>query len=294
MTNNQCIACGHDLSDQGMPVKDFYSSGEEFRIVTCPECGFSYTEPKPLRDDLPSYYSVEKYISHHSGSGGPFLKLYQMVQGFNLHLKRKGLAKRGKHGGRMLDIGCGNGAALQYFVEKGWTGIGVEPASAARQAASLRGLQVYEEAFLQDPGDRKFDVVTMWHVLEHVYDVPERLDQVRSLLTSDGLLVVAVPNPLSFDARFYRNFWAAWDVPRHLYHFTPKSISLLAGEAGFELVSTGSMWFDSFYVAITSEKYKKSGPWGLIRAGVVGLFSNLASGCKGRGTSSIIYYFRPK
>ncbi|PKP21081.1 MAG: methyltransferase, partial [Bacteroidetes bacterium HGW-Bacteroidetes-22] len=188
----------------------------------------------------------------------------------------------------------GNGAALRYFNRKGWRGKGVEPASEARRHAISSGLEVFEENFLDEASGASFDLITMWHVLEHVYDVPERLKQIRRLVKSDGLVVVALPNPGSYDALHYGAYWAAWDVPRHLYHFSQKSVELLAMKAGFEVTAIRPMWFDAFYVALTSEKYKKSGYFGIISALLIGFWSNFVSGRGKQGTSSLIYYLRPR
>jgi len=293
MSNIECVACGKPMSTDGMVVRDYYQSGNDFLIVSCLNCGLKVTEPKPPIHELSAYYATEKYVSHHTGKGGFFLFLYQMVQKWNLRMKIRGIDAQGKHTGDLLDIGCGNGAALKYFNLHGWNGVGVEPAEGARTLAQASGLQVFEEHFLDQAMPGSYDLITMWHVLEHVYDVPQRLQQIRRLIKPNGLLVMALPNPESWDAQFYGNHWAAWDVPRHLTHFSKKSVMLLAKNAQFEIVQVSPMWFDSFYIALTSEQNRGSGFAGLGRAVFVGLWSNLVSGRHKRGTSSRIYYLRP-
>lgn len=293
MSKIQCIACGNPVDSIGVKIIDYYCSKESFSIITCNHCGLRFTEPKPPVDKLPDYYASEKYISHSDGRGGGFLKVYQLIQRFNLKMKLRGIYANGAKKGVLLDIGCGNGAALKFFTRMGWKGVGVEPASGARRLSILSGLEVYGENFLSEATGSSFDLITMWHVLEHVYDVPERLLQVKRLVKDDGLVVVAVPNPDSYDAIHYGPYWAAWDVPRHLYHFSKKSFELLITKAGFEIADIQPMWFDSYYVALKSEKYKKSGWFGFFIALWIGFWSNLISGRNKQGTSSLIYYLKP-
>lgn len=287
---NQCFLCNHPLDNRGLQVRDHYASGELFVVNQCSYCGLCHTYPKPALSDLPGYYKTETYISHTSAKTGVFNKLYRLFQQMNLRLKLHGIRQKGLWTGRLLDIGCGNGAALSYFIKRGWNGVGVEPAPGARDFAIQLGLTVYDEQFLDELPSNSFDLVTLWHVLEHVPDVPGRMKQIRRLIKPDGLLVIALPNPDSFDAGFYKSYWAAWDVPRHLTHFSKRHIEELARQYGFVLVDIKPMWFDSFYVSLTSEKYKGSGFLGIVRALVVGLISNLAV----KNTSSLTYYLRPK
>lgn len=289
----QCIACGNPVESTGENIVDYYCSMETFSVITCSHCGLRITEPKPPVDKLTDYYAPEKYISHNDGKGGLFLSVYQFIQRYNLKLKLRGISTYRAQKGTLLDIGCGNGAALSFFIRHGWHGIGVEPAPVARRLSILSGLEVYGEEFLSEATDSSFDLITMWHVLEHVYDVPERLRQVLRLVKSNGLVVVAVPNPDSYDAKHYGPYWAAWDVPRHLYHFSKKSFELLVTKTGFEIAAIQPMWFDSYYVALTSEKYKNSGYFGIIVALWIGFWSNLISGRNKQGTSSLIYYLKP-
>lgn len=293
MSNIQCFACGNAMGSESMVVKDYYHSRKDFELVSCPNCGLKVTQPKPPLEELPGYYATEKYVSHHKGEGGLFLFLYQLVQKWNLRLKRRGIASQGLRTGDLLDIGCGNGAALKYFNLNGWNGVGVEPADDARELANETGLRVFTEQFLESANSGSFDLITLWHVLEHVYDVPERLTQIRRLIKPSGLVVIALPNPAAWDASFYGKWWAAWDVPRHLSHFSKKSVVVLARNAQFEVVRVSPMWFDSFYIALTSEQNRRSGVLGIGRALAVGLWSNMVSAVRDRGTSSLVYYLRP-
>ncbi|MDD2962812.1 MAG: class I SAM-dependent methyltransferase [Bacteroidales bacterium] len=287
---NQCFLCGDKLNECGKEVVDHYATNESFSIVECSGCGMNYTVPRPSERNLPEYYLESKYVSHTSQGRGLFNSLYRFFQFINLQLKLRGIRREGFRTGKMLDIGCGNGSALDFFIKKGWSGVGVEPASLARDYALSRGLIVYPESYLNEALNRDFDLITMWHVLEHVYDIPERMTQIKKLLKPDGLLVLALPNRNSFDAKYYGTYWAAYDVPRHLYHFSKKDIEALADVFEFDLVRVEPMWFDSFYVSLASENYRKSGFLGKIRSLFVGLRSNFNSS----NTSSLIYYLRPK
>jgi len=134
----------------------------------------------------------------------------------------------------------------------------------------------------------------MWHVLEHVHALKPYLNQCLKSLKQNGRLIIAVPNYTSFDAKYYKKYWAAYDLPRHLYHFSPTSMATLLSEIGFEIVTIKPMWYDSFYVSLLSEKYKKSGKLGLMLAIIIGGISNFITLFDASKASSIIYEIKKK
>jgi SAM-dependent methyltransferase len=290
-TLSSCPVCDSQTYRPFLACVDHTVSRGTFRIVECLDCGFRYTNPRPEERDLGSYYESEDYISHSNTSKGLINKAYQFVR--NITLKRK-LKLIDKYGAGMqkkvLDIGCGTGEFLSVCKQAGWECLGVEPSAKARQyAIKSYGLNVMDEPDLLNAKDA--NIITMWHVLEHVPRLNQRMQELHQLLTSSGTLFIAVPNCGSFDAELYGEHWAAYDVPRHLYHFRSMDISRLAGKHGFRVAETLPMKFDSFYVSMLSEKYK-TGSTNMIRSTWNGLVSNLKAGEKSRGYSSQIYVLK--
>ena len=169
------------------------------------------------------------------------------------------MISRFKAGGKVLDIGQGTGELLNYLKMKGWEVTGIEPNESARKFASENyGIAVYDEAELDRLGKKSFDLIQLWHVLEHVQDLGERMQQIRKLIKDDGVLIIAVPNLDSPDFRFYGEKWAALDVPRHLYHFTSGTMSILLEKWGFKLVKEFPLKMDAYYISLLSEKYNNN------------------------------------
>ncbi|MEL7341181.1 MAG: class I SAM-dependent methyltransferase, partial [Bacteroidota bacterium] len=216
---------------------------------------------------------------------------YQWVRNYTLGQKRKLIEKlSGRKSGSLLDIGCGTGEFLGTMKEAGWTSTGLEPDEGARQQAKAQGVEVHpSEQLFSLTGS--YDVITMWHVLEHVHRLHEYLDQIESILKDDGLLIIAVPNYNSRDASHYQAEWAAYDVPRHLYHFEAEAMERLLGQHGFRLEKLQHMPFDGFYVSLLSEKYRH-GKSRLLPAFVQGLRSYLLSSSRSEKGSSIMYMIR--
>ncbi len=288
----QCIYCGMQTGEKVLNLKDHYLTGEDYLIVRCSKCHLLQTHPRPPYDKIGFYYASEKYISHSAKHESLFSKIYGLVQTINFSSKYR-FAIRDRRAGAILDIGCGNGAMLNHFVKMGWSGTGIEPGDSARNIAkSEYKLNVFDETKLAEFEDKSFDVITLWHVLEHVYNLHERLAEIKRLLKSDGTLVVALPNPRSFDAQFYGAHWAAYDVPRHLYHFTPELIEKIMLDYGLKLQDARTLWFDSYYVSLLSEEYRGSGFFGKIRAIMIGGYSNLISLVKRNRGSSQMYRFK--
>ncbi len=287
-----CPVCGSKSVEHKMKVTDHFLSKEVFSLISCLGCGVIFTAPQPTPAEIGSYYGSEKYISHNNSSRGLFDKIYQWVRRYTIQKKVK-LISRYKSKGSMLDIGCGTGHLLDGFRKRGWNTVGIEPnPMALKFAIEELNLEVHgEETLLKFP-NQCFDVVSMWHVLEHVHDVHERLDQVFRILKHDGLAVIAIPNPLSYDAQYYQSHWAAWDVPRHLYHFSPQAFLTLAAQHRFELLKVYPMIFDAYYVSLLSESYKNQNKRPL-KALISGWRSNRAACSANPGNySSLIYLLR--
>ncbi len=267
-----------------MKVKDHSISGKEFSLVFNENYEMYVTEPKPSQADLPLYYKSEDYISHTDGSRTFLEKLYQAVKGVALSRKQNLIKSYLHNKGSVLDIGSGTGDFLKYLETKSWNTVGMEPNEQARGRAREKNIKV--EASL-DKLSGSFDCITMWHVLEHVYDLNEQIAWLKKHLALDGFLFIAVPNFKSWDALNYKEFWAAYDVPRHLYHFSQKSIQRLFENEGFQLVEVHPMKFDAYYVSLLSEKYKY-GKMNYLRAFLNGYRSNRAARKTGE-YSSLIY-----
>ena len=288
----QCPVCGSQELDPFLSTRDFFLSGEEFTISKCGKCGFRFTNPRPEANELGRYYQSTDYISHSNTRKGLFASVYQLVRKYTLS-RKYALLRKFHQQGKILDIGCATGQFLNYMESRGWVATGIEPDEKTRnRAISEFGLKVFPEDQLNVFENASFDVISMWHVLEHVSMLDQRMEQLKRLLKPGGTLIVALPNCNAYDARKYGMFWAGYDVPRHLYHFTSSDVEFLFGKYGFKIIRVLPMWFDAFYVSLLSEKYK-SGKMRWIRALWNGFWSNLKSGQK-NGFSSHIYVLKTK
>tara|TARA_R110002072_G_scaffold214486_4_gene371726 strand:+ start:174 stop:1058 length:885 start_codon:yes stop_codon:yes gene_type:complete len=272
--------------------KDYTSSSEIFKISACNSCGFAFTNPIPEENEIGKYYESDEYISHSNTSKGIINKLYQFVRNITLD-KKVNLLKSLTNKRKLLDIGSGTGEFLNHTQKNGFTVQGIEPSLIGRNNSIKNfNLSVYPEKKLAEYSENEFDIITMWHVLEHVYHLNERVETIHRILKKDGYLIVAVPNRLSYDAEKYQEFWAAYDVPRHLYHFRPVDIKTLFENHSFDVKQILPMKFDSFYVSMLSEKYKNEKSK-LFKAFLIGLKSNMKS--KGLAKfSSQIYILQKK
>jgi 2-polyprenyl-3-methyl-5-hydroxy-6-metoxy-1,4-benzoquinol methylase len=286
-----CPICKNNEFSPFLVCKDYTASRESFSLMSCKACHFVFTNPRPGQHEIAGYYQVENYISHTGTQSGIINKLYHFARKFTLRQKLN-LVNNLSPKGMLLDIGCGTGNFLQVVKNDGWKVFGVEPDPAARQlAVETCGENIHEEGFLETNHEQKFDIISMWHVLEHVHQLNERLIQLKTLLKPGGTLLVAVPNCASSDAAHYREFWGAYDVPRHLYHFKPVDIEKLFNQYGFKVEKILPMKLDAFYVSMLSEKYKGgnllSGIW-------QGLRSNMQAARKKGTYSSQIYLIKHK
>jgi 2-polyprenyl-3-methyl-5-hydroxy-6-metoxy-1,4-benzoquinol methylase len=288
-----CPVCKSEKFKTFVTCEDHTVSHEKFNIVACDSCGFKFTNPIPQIDDLGNYYKSEEYISHSNTKKGIVSRLYHLVRNYTLKKKLQ-LVSSYVSRGTVLDYGCGTGMFLNIFHKAGWSTYGMEPDNGARKLATEMGLTVYSKKSELDPliADSSLSVISLWHVLEHVTDLDDTLGFFKTKLNEKGILIIAVPNHKSEDAKHYKEFWAAYDVPRHLYHFEPKTIVKLLARFDFGLVDTKPMVFDSFYVSLLSEKYK-SGSVNYLKAFLSGLRSNI-SAMSSKEYSSLIYVFKKK
>lgn len=271
---------------------DYSVSRESFELLYDPKTDMLVTHPQPELDQLSNYYESENYISHTDAKKSLVDKLYQLVKKHTISKKVKligGLLPRSLSEMRVLDIGCGTGDFLMACQKKNWHVTGIEPHQGARLIANDKlNMDVYSE--FSKIGNQQFDCITLWHVLEHIPNLENFIVQLQAKLKPEGALVIAVPNYNSFDAKHYGKFWAAYDVPRHLWHFSKKSISTIFKKVKLEVIQVLPMYFDAFYVSLLSEKYK-TGRFGFIKAIIIGLTSNMKA-LRSKEYSSQIYILK--
>ena len=252
---NSCPICTTEMKFKFV-TKDYLVTGESFDIVECEACSIRTTTPFPDKKIIGNYYSSDDYISHDDKVSGIFDSIYGLVRTYQLNKKKKLIGKYfNKSNGKILDIGCGAGDFLQYMKEDHWNINGVDTSNKARKIANKK-LNIK----VMDPKDwinnkEKYDVITCWHSLEHVHEPWVYLDKIKKSLTLNGFLIVALPNYQSTDAKIYKEFWAAYDTPRHLYHFTIKSMNKTIKPHGLNIESIYRMNFDPFYVSMLSAKH---------------------------------------
>lgn len=254
-----------------LTVKDHSVSKEDFYLYHDEKLDLVYTYPQPDENQLPQYYESEDYISHTDSSRSVFEKLYQFVKNIALKNKLQLINNLQAQKGKLLDIGAGTGDFLNVANKNGWQTIGIEPSEKAKSIAIAKGVSFVDS--LTDLENNSFDIITMWHVLEHVPNIENQIKELKRLLKPSGTILIAVPNFNSFDAKHYGIFWAAYDVPRHLWHFSKTAIKILFEREKLQLIKVIPMPFDAFYVSLLSEKYK-TGKMNFIKAFLIGLQSN--------------------
>ena len=269
-------------------VKDFSVSGESFSLLLNEEYQILKTHPQPTLDKLGSYYEFEDYISHTDGKRTLFEKMYHFIKRKAIRDKVSLINSHQPLKGRILDIGAGTGDFLLECKNQNWEILGIEPNDKAKGIAVGKGIKFGDT--IEKLESNSFDVITMWHVLEHVPDVEHQVAELKRLLKPSGTIIIAVPNFKSYDANHYKEFWAAYDVPRHLWHFSKTAIEKLFDKQNMNLEDIKPMWFDSFYVSLLSEKYK-TGKMNFISGFFIGLISNV-SGFFKKEFSSHIYVLK--
>ncbi|MEP2280250.1 class I SAM-dependent methyltransferase [Maribacter sp.] len=267
-------------------TKDYLVTQEQFELEYDSKTDMLITKPVPK--NLEKYYDPNNYISHSDNGSSILEKIYQAVKKYTLNKKVKLIDKQNTNEKYLLDIGCGTGEFLNVAKNKNWKALGVELNDSARKKAVDKKLDIYKS--LEDLNNQKFDVITLWHVLEHLPDLENQIKKINSLLRKNGTLIIAVPNYKSYDAQYYKEYWAAYDTPRHLWHFSQLAIKNIFLKEKLIVTETLPMHFDSYYVSILSEKYK-NGSSNYLKAFYHGLLSNLKAKTTGE-YSSLIYVLK--
>ena len=291
-TLTTCPVCSKNELTDYIKCKDFTVSGNWFNIQHCSNCSFLFTNPRPDQNEIGPYYKSDNYISHSNKSNGLFNKTYQFIRNIAINKKIELIKSlfTGKEDIKLLDIGCGTGEFLSACAKSGWEVEGVEPSEDARsKAKELHQLKVNDEDSLEI-NQKQYDVITMWHVLEHVHSLNKRIDQLSKLIAKNGHVIIAVPNHTSQDAGEFKENWAAWDVPRHLYHFSPSTIKKIMSNHGFKHIKSMPMVFDSYYVSLLSTQYE-AGSKNYLKGVWTGWRSNQSAGKNAENYSSVIYIF---
>lgn len=286
----QCPVCASAAIGPKLTAADHTVSQQAFEIWECADCTCCFTQDVPDEESIGTFYRSDNYISHSNTSQGLINRLYHSIRTITLKQKHRLIKNSTRLStGSVLDIGAGTGAFAAFLQRSGWRVTGLEPDEAARVVASnsnnitlLPGEQLFQLP------EESFDAITLWHVLEHVHMLHPYMGQLKKLVKPNGRIFIAVPNYTSYDAKWYNKYWAAYDVPRHLYHFSPQAMRTLLKQHGLKLVTTKPMWFDSFYVSLLSEKYKGS-QGNFLRACWTGFVSNCKARLHTGRCSSLIY-----
>ncbi len=269
-----------------LSTRDHAVTKESFELHHDAKLDLLQTIPKP--ENLEKYYQDEDYVSHTDGNRTMLEKIYQLVKKYQLKKKETWIREYADRNAKILDVGAGTGSFVKFLKDNGWFSEGVEPNLKARSMATGKGVKL--SASLKDLGAQRFDLITLWHVLEHVPDLDKSILEFKNRLSENGLLFVAVPNFRSYDAKIYGSYWAAYDVPRHIWHFSQNSIKEIFSRNGFSLVGVKPMIFDAFYIAQLSEKYKH-GKHRFFSAFWHGMRSNLQARRTGE-YSSLLYVLK--
>jgi SAM-dependent methyltransferase len=286
---SECPVCHSRSIDPLMTIKDHSVSKESFVLWQCRNCSLRFTQDVPDEATIGPYYRSPDYISHTNTGKGLLNKIYKTVRKITLAQKAAFIIKNTKPTGNLLDVGAGIGAFADTMIKSGWQVKGIEPDAGARaQAKSLYRIDLSIPEALKELPRNSYDAITLWHVMEHVHQLHEYVETMSGLLNRGGKIFIAVPNYTSADADIYKTWWAAYDVPRHLYHFSPKSVSSLVQQHGMKVSSMHPMWFDSFYISLLSSKYR-SGRLSWLGAAFNGMRSNLNALFNRERCSSVLY-----
>ncbi len=287
-----CPACSSSKYEKILTASDYLVSGESFDIMECSDCSLRFTSPIPNEEDIGKYYKSNDYISHTGKNNFIINKIYRIVRYFTLRSKRKIVRRIAqKQSGTLLDIGCGTGNFLRTMLQSGWDITGVEVSKEARQLAELNTDSVILDPTEYFNSEHKYDVITLWHSLEHLHELEQYLSKISLSLNANGVVIIALPNYRSFDAEYYQLDWAAYDVPRHLYHFSFEAMIILMKKFKFELIQSKQMPFDPFYVSLLSE-FSVRKKHNIIKALRVGWKSYWQGRRDARSGSSILYIFK--
>lgn len=285
----ECPVCENRQFIPFLTCEDYLVSHQAFTIKYCENCKLKLTSPRPTVDEIGYYYESEKYTSHHDDGKGLLDIVYRGIREIALKQKRTLIQSFTQHKGNVLDVGCGTGAFLETCQKAGWQIAGVEVNKDVRNRTSQK-LQIPIAASVNELPEHPYDIITLWHVLEHIANLNETLEEIKKRIAKNGTLLIAVPNPESYDAKHFGKFWAAYDVPRHLFHFAPTVIEVLLKKHGFKLVRSEPMPFDAYYISLLSTKYQ-TGQMQYLKSIRIGMTSNRQAKKTGNA-SSMIYCFR--
>jgi len=292
IVGQNCPACGSSNYTKVLTAPDYLVSGESFEIMECNDCSLRFTSPIPNNNEIGNYYKSDDYISH-TGRGNSIInKIYRIVRYFTLRSKKKKVIKFSQNkSGSILDIGCGTGNFLKIIKQSGWKINGVEINDTARGIAKNNTGSVILNQIEFFGSKQKYDVITLWHSLEHLYDLKRYLNKISISLNTNGIVMIAVPNYQSFDADYFKQDWAAYDVPRHLYHFSFDAIVKLLEKFKFKLLQSVQLPFDSAYISLLSEMLVRK-KQNIVKAFLVGLKSYFVGRRDTKRGSSILYVFK--
>jgi 2-polyprenyl-3-methyl-5-hydroxy-6-metoxy-1,4-benzoquinol methylase len=285
-----CPFCKSEKTSIAFFLKDHSVSKETFSLCDCKDCGLRFTNPLPDTSSIGKYYQSEDYISHSNTKKGIVNTLYHAGRDFMIQQKINWI-KSFTTDKKLLDIGCGTGHFMNALKQKGFEVKGVEMDEGARNFAKNEfGLSVSTpDEFLSESSSDKYGIITLWHVLEHIHQPVDFFRKINELLTHDGILMIAVPNFTSADASYYADYWAAYDVPRHLWHFSPTFLEKWVNSQGFRLITKKSLMLDPFYVSLLSEKYKHQGKGSFLSGIFLGIYSTMVSWLNPSKASSLVY-----
>ncbi len=295
MKIERCPVCENPEFAPCFSCKDHLTTGESFALVKCPACGFVLTQDFPGEEEIGRYYEAPEYISHSDTHKGLTNTLYHQARKMALRSKAGIVNRHTPHKpGVLLDIGSGTGYFLNKMKSLHYTVLGIEKSDTARQYARKKfDLDCRNSTFLYEMAPKTQDVVTLWHVLEHLEPLNRAMEQLNRILKDDGVAIIALPNKNSFDATHYKAQWAAYDVPRHLWHFSPSDFAFLADKHGFNVIKTKPMFLDIFYISMLSEKnrgHRLAGITGVVK----GAFFFLRTLVRKEKCSSLIYVLKKK
>jgi 2-polyprenyl-3-methyl-5-hydroxy-6-metoxy-1,4-benzoquinol methylase len=253
---NECPVCSASNLKNHKVIKDYSVSKESFNIMICENCNFQFTNPRPDQNEIGKYYQSDDYISHSDKANSPINFIYKLARKYALASKRKlinTIAKQRK--GRILDYGCGTGYFLETMKDDGWKTYGIEPNEKAREIAKGKA-KINKSIDELNIKNKKFDIITLWHVLEHIHDINNTIKILKTILKEKGKIIVAVPNIESYEHTIFKEDWAAYDVPRHLYHFSQETMKTLMLKHGLKVKKVYPMKLDAYYISLLSNKYK--------------------------------------
>jgi 2-polyprenyl-3-methyl-5-hydroxy-6-metoxy-1,4-benzoquinol methylase len=288
---SECPVCSASNLKNHKVVKDYSVSQESFNIMVCDNCNFKFTNPRPNEEEIGKYYQSEDYISHSDKANSPINFVYKVARKFSLSYKKNlinSIAKDKK--GKILDYGCGTGYFLETMKDDGWKTYGIEPNEDARNIASTKS-EVQENIEALKLKNKKFDIITLWHVLEHIHNINDTIKILKTILKEKGKIIIAVPNIDSYDQDIFQEEWAAYDVPRHLYHFNQETMNTLMLKHGLKIKKAYPMKLDSYYISLLSNKYKHNKNK-FINSIITGYKSNSYASNNKNNYSSLIYVIK--